>query len=141
VFVDDSGRRRRIARIAGIATGGLALAYLAIVGATFAGVPGLGRLGPPGVGQLTNPAGDQADVGSHPTEQVVPEAVANPADSEAIGPTTTDGLSPRTEATWPTSTAPSTTTTTTTTVHGSGTPNSTVPDRGGGPPTSHPQHP
>jgi hypothetical protein len=144
VFVDDSGRRHRLMRMAGITSGGLAFAYLVIVAATFAGVPGLGRLEAPGLGELTNPAGDRADVGPDPLVQAAPEVVSDLAGSgPGVAPGATDGS----EAVASTTTAPAAaTTSSTTTVHGAGstttapTPSSTVPDRGG-PPTSQPGRP
>jgi hypothetical protein len=158
VFVDDSGRRHRVARIVGTTLGALALVYVAFVGLTFAGVAGLGRFDAAGLGSLTNPAGDHADVGSDPVEQAAPD-VAGRTGLEGLV-TTTDGtdqgeasaeqaVMPATATTVPPATTivpPTTTTTgvtTTTTVYGGGppagdhTPNSTVPDKGG-PPTSLP---
>jgi cytoskeletal protein RodZ len=149
VFVDDSGRRRRVARIVGTTSGGVALAYVVFVGMTFTGVPGLGQLDAPGLGQLTNPAGEQADVGSDPVEQALPDGIAGVAGSDGATTTTTGTSGQGDASTAPATTAvsPITTTTlapaTTTTVHGQGattsvpSPNSTVPDKGG-PPTSRP---
>jgi hypothetical protein len=148
VFVDDSGRRHRAARIVGTTLGALALVYVAFVGLTFAGLTGLGRLDAAGLGALTNPAGDRADVGSDPVEQTAPDVAGATGLAAATDGTDQGEASaerPVTQAT--TSTAPPTTTgvpaTTTTTLHGRGpttsdhTPNSTVPDKGG-PPTSLP---
>jgi hypothetical protein len=160
VFVDDSGRRHRVARIVGTTLGALALVYVAFVGLTFAGVAGLGRFDAAGLGSLTHPAGDHADVGSDPVEQAAPDVAGGTGLEDLV--TTTDGTdqgeasseraaTPVTATTVPSATAivpPTTTTTgvpatTTTTVHGGGpptsdhTPNSTVPERGG-PPTSLP---
>ena len=147
MFVDDSGKRRRLARLVGTSVGGLALVYVTFVGLTFAGAPGLGGLDAAGLGQLTNPAGDETDVGSNPVEQAAPEEVADEpagpavvADAtvpEASSPATTAGGSAVTAPPAPTTTVPATTTTTTH-GHGTATPNSTVPDKGGGPPTSRP---
>jgi hypothetical protein len=162
VFVDDSGRRRRAARVVGASAGLVASVYVAFVGLTFAGVPGLGEVGAPGLASLTQPAGDQADVGRDPVEQAVPAAVAQPAaDASATGqpaaatvpidgatqatPTSAPGSATTTSPTTPPTTAPSAATpsTTSTTLRGNGPgsavpgPNSTVPDHGG-PPTSRP---
>jgi len=150
VFVDDSGRRRRVARLAGVSLGGLAFAYLVVVGATFAGVPGLGRLDTPGLGQLTRPAGDRADVGDEPVEQAVPAEVAGPVGGagadvptgDADVSTTTTEATPAAPTDPPvaTTTVSTTVPATATTVPGRGTstPSSTVPAKGGGPPTSRP---
>jgi hypothetical protein len=144
VFVDDSGRRRRLTRLIGTTLSLGALTYVGFVGVTFAGVPGLAGIDAAGLGQLTNPAGDQADVGSDPVEQAVPAAVDDggvapgPPTSVAPGdggPATSTGASPTTATSAPTTTTLATTTTTTH-GHGTATPNSTVPDKGGGPPTS-----
>jgi hypothetical protein len=126
-----------------------ALAYVTFVGATFAGVPGVGRFEVAGLGALTNPAEDRADVGSDPVEQAAPGTVVGVA--ESAGTSTADRTSPGGASAGPTTTTPPSATTavvatattsvpatTTTTVHGHrGTPNSTVPDKGG-PPTSRP---
>lgn len=132
------------------------MAYVAFVGLTFAGAPGLGGLEVAGLGSLTNPAGEQADVGRDPVEQAVPDAVAGATGQGGV-PTTavatdhgaaTAGPAATTAAPHTTATTPVTTTTlvpatTTTTRHGQGPttsvagPNSTVPDKGG-PPTSRP---
>ncbi len=150
VFVDDSGRRRRVARVVGTASGALALAYVLVVGVTFAAIPGFGRLEAPGLGPLTNPAGDQADVGDEPVERPVPVQVAEAADEPPVddGEDTATAGSPMDDPASLMPTAPTSTTTalpTATTVHGrsSATPSSTVPDNGGsggGPPADHP-HP
>lgn len=141
VFVDDSGKRRRVVRAVGSTLGILAFTYVGFVGLTFAGAPGLGQLDAPGLGQLTNPSGDQADVGADPVEQPVPAAVAPDGDTvqAPADPTPTSApAEPPTTAATPATTA-TTAPTTTTVVHGNGgTPNSTVPDKGGGPPTSRP---
>ena len=130
----------------------LALAYVAFVGLTFAGAPGLGGLEVAGLEPLTNPAGEQADVGRDPVEQAVPDAVAG-----VTGPAAADGadqgatsaepvttvVAPATTATAQVTTTTAVQATTTTTRHGHGPttsvpgPNSTVPDKGG-PPTSRP---
>lgn len=151
VFVDDSGRRRRVARAVGITSGAVALAYVVFVGLTFAGAPGLGKLDAAGLGQLTNPAGERADLGSNPREQAVPAAVAGGVGVgiQAAGPgpgetsPATSTPAPVSAATVPattTTTASPATTTTTRPGHGTNTsaptPNSTVP--GKGPPTSRP---
>jgi hypothetical protein len=165
VFVDDTGRRRRAARVVGATTGLLALAYVVFVALVFAGAPGIGELAVAGLGPLTNPAGDEADVGSRPVELAVPEKVTGQADP-ATGPTSGDGQNDQngqvgapneavastavTPGSGSTTTVPPATTTlpatATTTVHGNGRPdeapgsNSTVPDKGG-PPTSSPGGP
>jgi hypothetical protein len=148
VFVDDSGRRHRAARIVGTTLGVLALVYVAFVGLTFAGLTGLGRLDAAGLGALTNPAGDHADVGSDPVEQAAPDVAdaTGLTAAEATDQGEASASQPATQVT--ASTVPPTTTpgapaTPTTTLHGRGpttsdhTPNSTVPDKGG-PPTSLP---
>ena len=153
VFVDDSGRRHRVARIVGTTLGALALVYVAFVGLTFAGVAGLDRRDPAGLGALTSPAGDHADVGSDPVEQAAPDLTGGSGLDGLTAATdgTDDGdasTEPSATRATPTTMSPATTTTgvpatTTTTVHGRGpttsdhTPNSTVPDKGG-PPTSLP---
>jgi hypothetical protein len=153
VFVDDTGRRRRAARLIGTTVGLVALVYVGFVGLTFAGLPGLDGVDVAGLGSLTAPAGEDADVGTDPVEQVVPEVVADAdhGDGPAAATAPDDGDQPAagTGATTipaTTTTAPAATTTTspvTTTVPGNGPgtavpgPNSTVPDKGG-PPTSRP---
>jgi len=159
VFVDDSGRRRRVARAIGTTVGLLVLVHVTFVGLTFTGLPGLGGVDLVGLGSLTAPAGGRADVGTDPVEQIVPEAVIEPDREDVPTPTTSGHDDQLTGAPVATTTAPPTTTTapatttvplaatpgaTTTTLPGNGhdtagqSPSSTVPDKGG-PPTSHPR--
>ncbi len=153
VFVDDSGRRRRAGRLLGIGLGALVLAYVTVVGLTFAGAPVVGRLAPPGVAQLSRPTGDDGPgvVGPDAREAALPPAGASPDPASAPGDTPSAGLDaggPIEQPGSTTTTAPPTTTTSappgqgaTTTVP---TPSSTVPDRThptAGPPTEPPGKP
>ena len=161
VFVDDSGRRRRRARVIGGAIAIAVLGYVAVVALTFAGAPGFGGLGLPGLAPLSQPSGDAgATVGPQAQEQPLPRAVASPGQSgadpsgtvddggvpagSASGTSTTPApFSATTSSTEP-PTTPSTTAYpgqgSTTTVH---TPSSTVPSPppSHGPPTSRPPRP
>lgn len=159
VFVDDSGRRRRVGRLFGTGLGILVVAYVAVVGLTFAGAPLVGRLAPPGVGQLSRPTDDDAAgvVGPDALETALPSAAAShepastPADltgADATGADLDAGES--VDQPGATATTPAPATTTTTAPPGQGattsvpTPNSTVPDRThptGGPPTEPPGKP
>ena len=153
VFVDDSGRRRRAGRVLGTGLGLLVVAYVTVVGLTFAGAPLVGRLAPPGVAQLSRPTPDDAAdvVGPGARETELPSAAAPPGPLSATDPAT--GADPGGSPDDPsgagvTTSAPPTTTTTapgqgaTTSVP---TPSSTVPDRthptAGGRPTEPPGKP
>ena len=52
VFVDDTGRRHRIVRLIGWVAGGLTLAYLALLGVSLIGSPGLVPLSLPAIGRV-----------------------------------------------------------------------------------------
>lgn len=52
VFVDDSGRRHRLVRLVGWVVGGLTLAYLALLGVSLVGSPGLVPLSLPALGGI-----------------------------------------------------------------------------------------
>lgn len=52
IFVDDSGRRRRLVRVLGWCLGVLALGYLALVGIALIGSPGFLPLSLPGIGSI-----------------------------------------------------------------------------------------
>lgn len=151
VFVDDSGRRRRVGRLVGTCVAALVLSYLAVVGLTFSGAPLIGRLAPPGVDQLSRPAGD-AGLGMGPgakqSRLPPPAAEADDGTPDARQVAQDDAVGP---ADTPVTTAPSAVSTTTTTVQPGQstnstvpTPSSTVPDRThptGGPPTEPPGKP
>jgi hypothetical protein len=155
VFVDDSGRRRRVGRLVGICVGTLVLGYTAVAALTFVGAPLVGRLAPPGLAQLSRPAGDEGlGVGPGAQESALPPGAARGADP-AANPGTAEALAadddvselPAPSSTT-TSTTPSTTTTTAPPGQGATTsvpaPNSTTPERThttGGPPTEPPGKP
>src|SRR3954447_5819835 len=52
VFVDDTGRRHRVVRVVGWVGGGLTLAYLALLGVSLVGSPGLVPLSLPTIGSV-----------------------------------------------------------------------------------------
>src|SRR5947209_11272995 len=52
VFVDDTGRRHRVVRVVGWLVGGLTLAYLALLGVSLVGSPGLVPLSLPAIGSV-----------------------------------------------------------------------------------------
>jgi hypothetical protein len=157
VFVDDSGRRRRLGRLLGTGLAVLVLCYVAVVGLTFSGAPLVGRLSPPGVDRLSRPAGDDGvDVGPGSRESPLPPAAASPAapPSDDAEPAAEGADSPapvERQTPSPTTTAPASTTTITTSPGpGQGattsvpTPSSTVPEHThptGGPPTEPPGKP
>lgn len=155
VFVDDSGRRRRAGRWIGGGLGALVLAYVAVVGLTFAGVP-LGRLAPPGVEQLSRPSDDH-DLRVTPGAQENPiptagtgEGTSGDAGAPAVAATEDPGLAdPGAGTGTDTATTSTTTGSTTTTRPGNGAttsvpgPGATVPDRTHttGPPSEPPGKP
>jgi len=99
VFVDDSGRRRRRARRWGRLLGLLCLAYLALVGASFARAPWLSRILLPGVAELLPlPApqvADPAPFNSPSSAPALPSPGSQATTNRAKPPTTT-GLPGRT---------------------------------------------
>ncbi|HEX8802966.1 MAG TPA: hypothetical protein VF743_02195 [Acidimicrobiales bacterium] len=121
VFVDESGRRRRVGRAIGACIGALLLGYAAVVALTFAGVPVAGTLALPGVDALARPTGqDAADVGAgagevrlpdgasdaagSATTTTAPRSAATPADpgaADADGASTTSSTAPATTTTTP----------------------------------------
>ena len=157
VFVDESGRRRRVGQLLGVSLGTLVLGYVVVVALTFGGAPVVGSFAPPGLGDLSRPAGDDGPgVGSGAQVSPLPTAGA-PAAAPAVGGAATPGQAPAADdadppdssATTATS-APPPPSTTTTAPPGQGTttsapvPNSTVPDHTpptGGPPTDPPGKP
>jgi len=52
VFVDDTGRRHRLVRLVGWVVGGLTVAYLALLGISLIGSPGLIPLSLPAIGRV-----------------------------------------------------------------------------------------
>src|SRR6185437_2998862 len=52
VFVDDTGRRHRMVRVVGWVVGGLTLSYLALLGVSLVGSPGLVPLSLPAIGSV-----------------------------------------------------------------------------------------
>lgn len=156
VFVDDSGRRHRWARLAALGAGTVVAVYLAVVALTFVGAPGLRELETPGLGEFARPAGSRhADVGASPETHAVPEVLAGRAGSEdpdATSSTTPEGGSAEAPAASNTAvslpglgtTTVSTTTSTPPTPSSTvPTPSSTVPEPpgGNGPPTTPPGKP
>jgi hypothetical protein len=151
VFVDESGRRRRVGRVVGGCLGTLVLGYVAVAALTFAGAPLVGRIAPPGLGQLSRPAGDQGvGVGPGAQESPLPPAITG-ADDPATTPgnaSPTDGADDPAEQPAPSTSTTTTPSTTTTAPPGQGSttsvpaPNSTVPTHPtGGPPTEPPGKP
>jgi hypothetical protein len=156
VFVDDSGRRHRWARLAAFGAGTVVVVYLAVVALTFVGAPGLRGLEMPGLGEFALPAGSRhADVGASPATHAVPEALAGPPGSghpnATSSKTSEDGSTEAPAASTTTvsrpggstTTAPTTSSTTPTPSSTAPTPNSTVPEPpgGSGPPTTPPGKP
>jgi hypothetical protein len=157
VFVDESGRRRRVGQLLGVSLGTLVLGYVVVVALTFGGAPVVGSFAPPGLGDLSRPAGDDGPgVGSGAQVSPLPTAgapgsapVAGGAASADQAPVVAGEADDEPEPSTPT-TAPPPPSTTTTAPPGQGTttsapvPNSTVPDHTpptGGPPTDPPGKP
>jgi hypothetical protein len=165
VFVDESGRRRRVGQTLGVSVGTLVLGYVVVVALTFGGVPMVGWFAPPGLGDLARPAGeDGPGVGSGAQVSPLPTvgapgsasaaggaatpAQAPAADDDTVGGresvATTPTTTPPTTAPPPPTTAPPPPTTTTTVSRGQGTttsvpaPGSTVPEPPRGRPTEPP---
>ncbi|HZT65211.1 MAG TPA: hypothetical protein VFA11_05430 [Acidimicrobiales bacterium] len=113
VFVDETGRRRRRAARAGRTLAVLIVAYLVLLGISFARPPWAPRLSLPGVGTVLGPAGQHRPPSLGPSAKVSPlpnlnpAAPAPPAPAPAPAPSTT-APRPRIGA----STAPTTTVTT-----------------------------
>ncbi len=155
VFVDESGRRRRVGQMLGVSLGTLVLGYVVVVALTFGGAPVVGSFAPPGLGDLSRPAGDDGPgVGSGAQVSPLPTAGA-PGSAPVAGGAATSDPAPAVAgdaydqpvATTPTS-APPPPSTTTTAPPGQGTttsapvPSSTVPEHtSGGPPTEPPGKP
>jgi hypothetical protein len=104
VFVDDSGRRHRAVRVLGWCLGAVMVAYLALLGISLVGSPGLVPLSLPSLGQvLPGPAAPLiADSGHSPasTGDLVSTAVpssapATPAGAAPAPLTTTSTIRPR----------------------------------------------
>ena len=78
VFVDDSGRRHRFVRVVGWCLGILMLAYLALLGISLVGSPGLVPLSLPAIGRLlpgpAAPLVGGPSQGHRPGELVAPSA-------------------------------------------------------------------
>ena len=153
VFVDDSGRRRRWGRIVGVCLGVVVLAYVGLVGLTFAGVQLAGTL-VPGVDGLSDPGEGPSGTGAGARETPLPPAAFDPQAVPADGwPGARSASGPDTSPapTQPPGTPTSAPTTTTTAPGGGSTttvpsPNSTVPDHTppstpGGPPDEPPGKP
>jgi hypothetical protein len=157
VFVDESGRRRRVGQMLGVSLGTLVLGYVVVVALTFGGAPGVGSFAPPGLGDLSRPAGDDGPgVGSGAQVSPLPTAGA-PGSAPVVGGAASSDQAPAigqaSDEAEPSATSPTTApapTTTTTAPPGQGTttsapvPNSTVPERTpptGGPPTEPPGKP
>ena len=161
VFVDESGRRRRVGQMLGVSLGTLVLGYVVVVALTFGGAPVAGSFAPPGLGDLSRPAGDDGPgVGSGAQVSPLPTAVVPGSAPVAGGAATSDPApapagdapapaDPGATTLVPTTTAPPPSTTTTA-PRGQGAttsvpvPNSTVPERTpptGGPPSEPPGKP
>jgi hypothetical protein len=163
VFVDER-ESHRWARLAALGAGTVVAVYLAVVGLTFVGAPGLRELETPGLGEFARPAGSRhADVGASPETHAVPEALAGfpgSEDSDATSSTTSEGGSADTSeggsaeapaagtpasplGLGPTTTVSTTTSTPPTPSSMSPTRSSTVPEPpgGNGPPTTPPGKP
>jgi hypothetical protein len=142
VFVDDSGRRRRIGRLVASSVVVAIAAYTAVIALNLAGVPLVGNVAPPGVDRLARPVGDTPVVTGPSTEVVTLPPPPPSSDGTTPGPADEDDPSAATGSTAaPDPTAPSTTTTAptpTTTVRGHGptttvtAPGTTDPVRGNG---------
>lgn len=99
VFVDDSGRRHRFVRLVGWCLGILMLAYLALLGISLVGSPGLLPLSLPAIGRLlpgpAAPLVGGPERGHRPGELVAPSAgPANGAGSSSGGSVATPTVTP-----------------------------------------------
>src|SRR3954454_8090447 len=63
VFVDDTGRRHRLGRLGGWVVGGVTVAYLALLGISLVGSPGLLPLSLPAIGRIL-PDGSAPQIGT-----------------------------------------------------------------------------
>src|SRR3954453_22913653 len=63
VFVDDTGRRQRLVRLVGWVVGGVTVAYLALLGISLVGSPGLLPLSLPAIGRIL-PEGSAPEIGT-----------------------------------------------------------------------------
>src|SRR4051794_28815198 len=63
VFVDDTGRRHRLVRLVGWVVGGVTVAYLALLGISLVGSPGLLPLSLPAIGRIL-PDGSAPQIGT-----------------------------------------------------------------------------
>ena len=117
IFVDDSGRRRRVVRRLAMAATTAALGYLVVLVATLVGLPGLGRVPLPGVEELRTPApAERTVVGDRtfdePLPELAPAAPTTPLDPLiGVSSTTTTTTTVATTATTAPTTAPTTATT------------------------------
>jgi hypothetical protein len=98
VFVDDSGRRRRVFRVFGWLTGAIAVGFLVLVGISLVASPGLLPLSLPGVGSLLpNASAPQIVTKAEPGHKKVPAATLLPTPAARAGGST--GTSPTPSAT------------------------------------------
>ena len=111
----------------------MVLAYVAVVGLTFAGVQLADTLAPPGIADLSEPAGESPGIGPDAQESPLPPGAFDP-DADPAAPAPGPGAAAGQDtSTTPTTETP-TTAPTTTTAPGGGTTttipttNSTVPD-------------
>jgi len=128
VFVDDTGRRHRVVRVVGWVIGGLTLAYLALLGVSLVGSPGLVPLSLPAIGSvLPGPSAPQiadATKVTHDPGELVP---GDPRTTSLVG--ASGVTAPSTGSQAPTAAAPApapTRTRTTTTTRPAPTPTPTA---------------
>ena len=96
VFVDDSGRRHRMVRVVGWCLGSVMVGYLALLGISLVGSPGLVPLSLPSLGRvLPGPAAPLiADPSHSPTSTGDLVATASPASPSATPPALSPVVSP-----------------------------------------------
>jgi hypothetical protein len=145
VFVDESGRRRRIVRMAGIAVAVLALLYVCLVGVSLFVSPGILSLRLPGVGSLLpNAAAPNVAGGTSPDTpagQLLRRGTGGSTGGTGAGTGLQQPGTGPTSAPAPTRTAtptPRVTASPTVRASRSATPTPTVTGRSTGSPTAHP---
>lgn len=88
VFVDESGRRHRLATAAGACVAGVAFTYVGILAGAVVGVPGLGRLALPGISDFAESGAGRSGLAG-PEVEVDEQDLPKPAGTVPASPTTT----------------------------------------------------
>jgi len=93
VFVDDTGRRHRVVRVIGWTVGGITLAYLALLGISLVGSPGLVPLSLPAIGRvLPDPSAPQIGTAvKYGGSPLAPDRSVDTPPADGTGPTTSVG--------------------------------------------------